>query len=168
MYIFILLNLLMAFVLKNDNIIRTVFLSDYALYLGESLLVVILIATGIKFRQINYKLRYDLFAVGALLIWFAYWPPFFRQDSPLFYIYPLYFALITALFALVFIKKPEQIKRDERAWLQWLSDTGRFNPFIIMVCVAISLFLPQQFMLFPLTVSLLVMRFALACCLDNE
>ncbi|MFK5948116.1 MAG: hypothetical protein QM500_05030 [Methylococcales bacterium] len=168
MYIFILLNLLMAFVLKNDNIIRMFFLSDYALYLGEGLLAINFIAAWIKLKKISYRMRYDLFAVGALLIWFAYWPPFFRQDSPLFYIYPLYFALITALFSLVFIKKPEQIKPDERAWLQWLSDTGRFNPFIIMVCVAISLFLPQQFMLFPLTISLLVMRFALACCLDNE
>jgi len=168
MYLFILLNLSMAFFLKDDNIFRTVFLSDYALYLGGGLLTLTFVASWIKFNKISYLIRYDLFAVGALLVWFSYWPPFFRVGSPLFYLYPSYFSLITALFSLAFIKKREHIDTDALDWLQWLSDSGRFNPLIIKACVAISLFLPEQFMLFPLTISLLVMRFALACCLDNE
>jgi len=168
MYLFIILNFCMAFLLKDDSIFRVVFMSDFFLYLGGGLLLLNFIASWIEYKKIAYQLRYDLFAVGALLVWFSYWPAFFREGSPLFYVYPLYFALITALFSLVFIKKREHIDPDALVWLQWLSDTGRFNPIVIMVCVCVSLFLPQQFMLFPMTMSLLVMRYALACCLDNE
>jgi hypothetical protein len=155
-------------VLKDDGALKGVFLSDYSFYTGVGLMSATFVAVSVKYKKIAYKIRYDLFAVGALLIWFSYWPAFFREGSPIFYLYPLYFALITALFSLVFIKDREQIDPDALVWLQWLSDSGRFNPIIVMLCVCISLFLPQQFMLFPITVSLLVMRFALACSLDNE
>ena len=158
----------MAFVLKDGGALRNIFLSDYSFYAGAGLLLATLVAASIKYKKIAYKIRYDLFAVGALLVWFSYWPAFFREGSPIFYLYPLYFALITALFSLVFIKDREQIDPDALDWLQWLSDSGRFNPVIVMLCVSISLCLPQQFMLFPLAISLLAMRFALACCLDNE
>ncbi len=158
----------MAFVLKDEGIIRSLFLSDYSLYLGVGLLTINFIASVKKIKKFSYLIRYDLFAVGALLVWFAYWPDFFRDGSPVFYLYPIYFAFITALFSLAFIRKREHIDPDALNWLQWLSDSGRFNPAIIMVCVGISLYFPQHFMLFPLTISLLVMRFALACCLDNE
>lgn len=168
MYLFIFVSLSMAFLLKEEGALRTVFLSKYACYLGVFLLCINLLAVLVGYKKIAYKIRYDLFAVGAILVWFSYWPAFFREGSPLFYFYPLYFALITALFSLVFIKQREQIDSDALVWLQWLSDSGRFNPVIVMISVCISLFFPQQFMLFPLTVSLLVMRFALACCLENE
>lgn len=168
MYLFIFLNLCIAFVLKDDGVLRAIFLSDYSLYLGGALLFFNFIISCAKYKKIAYKLRYDLFAVGALLVWFSYWPAFFREGSPLFYLYPLYFALITALFSLVFIKEPDHIDPDALVWLQWLSDSGRFNPAIIMLSVCISLFFPQHFMLFPLTVSLLIMRYTLACCLQNE
>jgi len=168
MYLFIILNLLMAFVLIEESILRHAFLSDYVLYFGGVLLILNFILSCVKFKKMKYSLRYDLFSVGALLVWFAYWPAFFREGSPLFYLYPLYFALMTALFSLLFIHKREHIDSDALVWLEWLSDSGRFNPLVIMFCVGVSLCLPQHFMLFPLTISLLVMRYALACCLDNE
>lgn len=168
MYLFILLNLCMVFLVKGDNAFRIIFLSDYFIYIGATLLLSNFVMALVKFKKINYKMRYDLFAVGAILVWFSYWPDFFREGSPLFYLYPTYFAFITALFSLVFITQREQIDPDALDWLEWLSDTGRFNPLIIMACVMVSLFLPQQFILFPLTMSLLIMRYTLACCLDNE
>jgi len=168
MYVFILLNLCIALFLKDINALRMFFLSDYALYIGGSMMIINFITTLTPIKKIAYKVRYDLFAVGALLVWIAYWPPFFREGSPIFYLYPLYFALITALFSLVFINKRERIDADALEWLEWLSDSGRFNPLIIMFSVSVSLFLPNQFILFPLTISLLVMRYTLACCLDNE
>ena len=127
-----------------------------------------LIASWFKFDKIPFKLRYDLFGVGALLVWFSYWPPFFRFGSPLFQYFAMYFAFITALFSVVFITKRENMDPDAVALLQWLSDSGRFNPVVIMIAVMISLALPQHFLLFPVTVTILVMRFALASCLNNE
>ncbi len=158
----------MAFLLKEGVVINNVLLSKPSFYLGVLLLCITLLAVVLSYKKLPYKIRYDLFAVGALLVWYSYWPAFFREGSPIFHLYPLYFALITALFSLAFIKQREQIDPDALVWLQWLSDSGRFNPVIVMLCVCVSLFLPQQFILFPLTLSLLIMRYALACCLDNE
>lgn len=168
MFLFILLNLCIAFILKDSPVLGVIFSSIYAFNIGVLLLLINLLDSYLKYKVIAYKFRYDLFAVGALLLWFYYWPDFFRQGSPIFDFYPLYFALITALFSLVFVRKPEHIDKDALLWLQWLSDSGRFNPVIVMLLVIVSLAVPQQFMLFPIAMSLLVMRFALACCLNNE
>ena len=168
MFLFILLNLCMAFVLKDGSTLAVVFSSTYAFTLGACLLLFNLLDSCLKYKVLAYKFRYDLFAVGALLVWFSYWPAFFRQGSPVFDLYPLYFSLITALFSLSFIRKREHIDKDALLWLQWLSDSGRFNPVIVMLLVIVSLAVPQQFMLFPIAMSLLIMRFALACCLNNE
>lgn len=168
MYLFIIVNLCIAFLLQGSSIVREIFLSEYVIYIGALGMLLNFIAGWTNFNFISYKLRYDFFAVSALLVWFAYWPAFFREGTPLFYGYTLYFALITALFSLVFITKRERIDPDALAWLEWLSDTGRFNPIIVKFCVGASLFFPQQFILFPLAMSLLIMRFTLACCLSNE
>ena len=86
----------------------------------------------------------------------------------MFQYFPMYFSFITAFFSVVFITKRENMAPDAVTLLQWLSDSGRFNPIVIMIAVMISLVLPQYFLLFPVTVTILVMRFALACCLNNE
>ena len=168
MFIFIFLNLYIGFLLQEESFFYNLLSSDFSLYTGIGLLVVNFIASWFKFSKIPFKLRYDLFAVGSLLIWFSYWPPFFRFGSPMFQYFPMYFAFITALFSVVFITKRENMDSDAVTMLQWLSDSGRFNPIFIMIAVMVSLALPQQFLLFPVTITLLVMRFALACCLNNE
>jgi len=168
MFIFIVLNLCLGLFLEDESLFRTLLLSQWSLYLGAFLLLVNLIASWFKFEKIPFKLRYDLFAVGALLVWASYWPPFFRFGSPMFLYFPFYFAFITALFSILFITKQENIDPQAITFLQWLSDSGRFNPLVIMIGVIIGLALPKHFLLFPTMITLLVMRFALASCLDNE
>jgi len=168
MYIFIFLNLCLSGVLWGGIFLPDGLVMDAVFYLGGAFVLSCFIASIINFKKFSYKLRYDLFASGALLVWVSYWPPFFRVDSPLFQYYPLYFAFITAFFSLVFITKRENMDEDAIVFLQWLSDSGRFNPSVIMLAVMVSLGLPQQFMLFPITLTLLVIRFTLASCLNNE
>jgi len=158
----------MGFFLKDESPFKTLLMSDYSLFSGVTLLIGSFIASWFKWKKISFKFRYDLFAVGSLLVWFSYWPPFFRFGSPMFEYYPLYFAFITALFSIFFITKLENMDPDAVTFLQWLSDSGRFNPIIIMVGVVISLAMPEHFLLYPVTITLLVMRFALASCLENE
>ncbi len=168
MYFFILVNLSLGFLLQTETPIHTFLLSDISLYIGCFLMLINSTATGFKFKKIHYRLRYDLFAVGSLLVWFAYWPPFFRFGSPMFDYFPLYFALITAFFSLVFITKPENMDPDATIFLQWLSDSGRFNPLFIMIAVMVGLAMPGHFLLYPAAMTILVMRFTLASCMDNE
>ncbi len=168
MFLFLLLNLCMGFFLKDESYFKALFMSDFSLYTGGTFLLVSFITSCLSTKKISFTYRYDLFAVGSLLVWFSYWPPFFRFGSPMFEYYPLYFALITALSSLFFITKPENMDPDAVTFLQWLSDSGRFNPIIIMIGVIISLAMPEHFLLYPVTVSLLVMRYAVASCLGNE
>ena len=168
MFVFIFLSLYLGFLLKQESFIHNLLSSDFSLYTGIALLLVNFMASCFKFNKIPFKLRYDLFGVGSLLVWISYWPPFFRFGSPMFQYFPMYFAFITALFSVVFITARENMDPDAVTLMQWLSDSGRFNPIIIMIAVMISLALPQYFLLFPVTITLLVMRFALASCLNNE
>lgn len=168
MYIFILVNLFIGFLLAKKTPLYDFLLSDISLYLGCFLLLFSFLLTGLKRKILPYKLRYDLFAVGSVLVWFAYWPPYFIYGSPLFDYFPLYFAFITALFSIVFITKRENMDPDAITFLQWLSDSGRFHPAIIMLGVIIGLAMPRHFLLFPATLTIFIMRFTLASCLDNE
>lgn len=168
MYIFILVNLCLGFLLEAKTPLHRFLVSNYSFYFGSLLLILTLFATGFKFKKMPYKVRYDLFAVGATLVWFSYWPPYFRFGSPMFNYFPLYFAFITALFSLVFITRRENMATDTISFLQWLSDSGRFNPVVVMIAVIIGLAMPHHFILFPAALTILAMRFALASCLDNE
>lgn len=168
MFIFILVNLFLGLLLKNDSSYGFLLLSDYFLYAGAILLIVNFIATGIKTRKISFTLRYDLFAVGSIFICFSTWPPFFREGSPLFYVLPLYFSFIAAFFTLLCTNSKNGIDRDETNQLHMLPNFVISSPLIIMIFVIVSLALPQHFMLFPIAINLLIARFALACYLDNE
>ena len=168
MIIFIGLNLAIAFLLQSTGILQMPLIADMMMYVGVTLLISCFIATISNVKKIPFKLRYDLFAVAALLVWLSYWPDSFRDGSPIFKYYPLYFAFISAFFSLLFITKRDQMDDDAIIFLQWLSDSGRFNPILIMLAVMISLALPKHFMLFPLAISLWVLRFTLASCLNNE
>ncbi len=167
MFTFIVLNLIFAFFLKTDIFTLDFFQSKLLFSMGIILLIVNFVAMAIKFKKLSFKWQYDLFAVGSVLVWISYWPPFFRVDSPIFYAFLLYFAFITAFFSIIFITKRENMEPEVVEYLQWLSNSGRFNPLIIMLGVMISLAFPQHFLLFPVTVTLLVLRFSLACCLSN-
>ena len=168
MLTFILLNLCVAFLLKTDFFTLSFFQSKFSFFIGITLLIVNFVAMAIKFKKLPFKWRYDLFAVGSVLVWLFYWPPFFRVESPVFYSFLLYFAFISALFSTVFVTKRENMEPEAIDYLQWLSNSGRFNPLIIMIGVMISLAFPQHFLLFPITVTLLVIRYSLACCLNEK
>ncbi len=168
MYFFILINLVIAFLVYEGSQVSTVFLSDPLFYIGAFFLLGSFVLTVLKNSLLSFRLRYDLFAIGAVLVWYVYWPPFFVHDTPVFHYYPLYFVFITTVFSMFFVTRPELIDSETLSWLQWLSDSGRFNPVFIMLLVMLSLLFPEHFLLFPISISLWVMRYVLACCLGNE
>jgi len=168
MFLFIVLNLCVVFFLKTERLTLEIFQSNSLLFTGVFLLILNFIAMVIKFKKLSFKWRYDLFAVGSIFVCLSYWPPFFRQGSPVFISFLFYFAFISALFSILFIKKSEDIEPEVKEYLQWLSSSGRFNPLVIMLAVMVSLAFPQHFLLFPITMTLLVIRYSMACSLNSE
>lgn len=165
MYFFILLNLAIAYLIAYEVSVLHFLLSDMAFYAGIICIATTLVLAGIG--KLSAGLWYDLFACGTTLVWLPYWYPDFRDGSPVFFYFPLFFALISALFSLLFIKQRDQIDEQTLEFLQWLSDSGRFNPVLIVVFVLVGVFLKRHFMLYPAAMALLVMRYALARCLQE-
>ncbi len=165
MYLFIVLNLAIAYLFSSEHRYLDYLITDPSLYAGVVCMVAAVIWRWL--RRASAPLWYDLFASGSLMVWLPYWYPDFRDGSPVFLYIPLYFAFISALFTLVFIRKRETIEDETVAFLQWLSASGRFNPAIIAVLVAAGLFFKQHFLLYPVAITLWVMRYALACSLNE-
>ncbi len=168
MYIFLLMNLFLGFYLKSKGSVNLLFQSDYSLYIGVFLLTVNFVAMGVKSKRIPFNLQYDLFTVGSILIWLSYWPPFFREESPLFYVFSLYFAFITAFFSLLFKTQKENMGIDEIKNLQMLANYRLTNPLFFLTAVIMSLAFPGHFLLFPVAITLLIIRFSLTYCLYNK
>ncbi len=165
MYFFIILSLTISYLVHIEHTWLLFLLSPISLYIG--LLGVVVASILALFRKFPCGIWYDLFASSTLLIWYYYWYPDFRDGSPVFYYFPLYFALITALFSVLFIKQREQVDEAALEFLQWLSDSGRFNPAVIVLLVLFGLLLKQHFLLYPVAITLLVMRYALAATLER-
>ncbi len=168
MYLFSIVNLAIVVFLDDSHRFQAVLEHEWFMYAGIALMVLNFAASFGRLKKWPYALRYDLFAVGALLVWAQYWPPFFRFGTPMFFVFPIYFLVMSIFVASVFIYHRERIPDETLRMMQWLSDSGRFNPQLIMAGVMLSLYFPQHFLLFPSTITLLLFRFALACCLDNE
>jgi len=168
MFLFIILDLCVVFFLKTERLTPEEFQLNSLLYTGIFLLILNFVAMAVRFKKLSFKWRYDLFAVGSVFVWLSYWPPFFRLGSPVFISFLFYFAFISALFSILFIKKAEKLEPEVEEYLNWLSNSGRFNPLVIMIAVMVSLAFPQHFLLFPVTVTLLVIRYSMACSLDSE
>lgn len=168
MYIFILLNMFLVFFLNSDSSVQLLFQSEYSLYVGVFLLVLNFVSIGTQTKKIPFSLSYDLFAVGSVLVWCSYWPPFFREESPLFYVFSLYFAFITAFFSLLFKTQKESMGIDDIKNLQMLSNYRLTNPLVFLTAVIISLAFPGHFLLFPVAITLLIIRFSLTYCLYDK
>jgi len=168
MYIFILLNMFLVFFLNSDSSVQLLFQSEYSLYIGIFLLVLNFVSIGSQTKRIPFSLCYDLFAVGSVLVWLSYWPPFFREESPLFYVFSLYFSFITAFFSLLFKTQKESLGVDDIKNLQMLSNYRLTSPLIFLTTVIMSLVFPGHFLLFPVAITLLIIRFSLTDCLYNK
>lgn len=166
MYGFILLSLALSYLNGNGHWLIAYLVSDAVLNAGLAAMAGAALMAWLD--VLPCMVRYDLFACGSLLVWLPYWYPDFREGSPVFVYFPLFFALMTALISLFFIISRDRIDPATLELLQWLSDSGRFNPLLIAVFVLAGLYFKQHFLLYPVAMVLLVMRYALARSLEEK
>ena len=158
--------LILAFIVQTGNPIQAVLISPVVIYVGLAIAVSTII--GSFFNKIPEKISYDLFASGILFAWFAYWKPLFVADSPIFFFFPVYFALIVAFVSLFFIGQRHKIDRDSLQRMQAIVDSGVVAPSFVMVCVTVTLYFENRFIQFPTTMTLLTARYALSGCLKPK
>ena len=164
MPLFIVFSLTLCFLVQTVSSLQSVLVSPFFIYTGLILAITSII--GITFKKMQATLWYDIFSGSTLIVWFAYWKPLFTVDSPLFFFYPLYFALMTAFVSLFIIGQQHKIDDESFNIMKSFSKKSITQPWIVMLCVLVSLELQQHFLLYPVMMTLLIVRFALASCLE--
>ena len=165
MPLFIVLSLALCFLIQTASSLQSILVTPSMIYIGLGLAIISIFGT--QFKKMPAIIWYDIFSSSSLLVWFAYWKPLFKDDSPIFFFYPVYFALMTAFVTLFFIGQRHKIDDESFRLMQFLSKKSITEPWVIMICVLGSLELQQHFMLYPVMMTLLIMRFALASCMEG-
>lgn len=163
MPIFVALCLILAILVQTESQIAMMLVSAPVLYGGLAVATATIVASF--FKKIPEMISYDIFASSALFVWFSYWKPLFVKDSPIFFFYPVYFALVVAFVTLFFIGRRDKIDKDSRKLMQGIVSSGVVDPWILMGCVLVTLYFENRFIQFPTFTTLLVMRYTLSSCL---
>ncbi len=165
MFIFIILNLLLFYLIQANHhwlvILRSEILINIGLFIG-----IIALLAG-YFKKLPPNIWFDWVACSSLIIWYAWWYPSFRDGSPIFYFFPLYFALISAIAMFFFFKTDFYLDEDARQYLQWLINSGRIHPFLMGTFVLGSVFVTRHYTLYPVAITLFVLSYTITICLQE-
>ena len=164
MPLFIVLSLALCFLVQTASSLQGILVGQLLIYI--SLAVAIVSIFGSIFKKMSVMIWYDIFSSSTLLVWFAYWKTLFKEESPIFFFYPLYFALMTAFVSLFVIGQQNKIDDESFNLMRSLSKKSIIQPWIIMLFVLASLELQQHFLIYPIMMTLLITRFALSSCLE--
>jgi hypothetical protein len=166
MPIFIVFNLALCLLMQYSSPFQSYLLKPLCIYIG--LFFAIISFFGMMIKKLSIINWFDLFSSSALVLWFTYWKPLFTDDSPIFFYYPLYFAMMTALVSLFFIGQRDKVDDQSLHFMQDFSKRKFVHPSFLMLCVLVSLVFQEHFMLFPTLMTLLILRFALEKCIEDR
>ncbi|MBT9096952.1 hypothetical protein KFZ76_04390 [Methylovulum psychrotolerans] len=166
MFIFIGLSLALCFLLQAESPWLAYLVSPWVLYGGLAVALGCTVAMAVDKGWA--RLWHDLFSGSVLLVWYAYWQPLFKDDTPVFFAYALYFVFMAAFIELFFIGQRENIDKEVLRQLQVLAQNFRVKSWMVMLLVLYSLDLLEHYMLYPVAMTLLMARFALSTYLQVE
>ncbi len=119
------------------------------------------------FKKLPGGIWHDGFACCGLWVWYGYWEPLFSQGSPQFHLFPLYFAVLCAWMLLAVINKSRYFDAQSRDALRYLQKyLARFDTCLAAGGVLISLALPEHYLLYPIIMTLFIIRGTLERCLE--
>ncbi len=166
MFIFIGFSLALCFLLQAASPWLDWLVSPWVLYGGLTVAVFSLVADMVN-RGLT-GVWHDLFSSSVLLVWYAYWQPLFKDDTPVFFAYSLYFVFMTAFVELFFIGKKDNIDKEVLRQLRMVAKNIRVKSWMVMLLVLYSLDLLEHYLLYPVAMTLLTLRFALSSYLEPE
>jgi hypothetical protein len=168
MLVFISLSIALCFLIEIASPLQTILSSPPFIYIGLTCSVLSIVATF--FKKLSDNIAYDAFSSSTLLLWFAYWKPMplFTADSPVFFYFPLYFALMTAFFILLLTNENQRIDKETLQYMQRFDKERAMPAWALMLCVLGSLEVTQHYMLYPVLMTLLILRFAFSRCLQDN
>ncbi len=164
MVVFILSNLLLAIFVQTQNEVLSLLSTPFALGIGLTAMAASLLAGYLK--KLPTIVWHDGFATAGLLVWYAYWKPQFDDDTPMFFFFPLYYALLTSILTLALINKAQYFDQDSIDYLHNLEKLSRFDISVIVVFVIISLLITRHYALYPMAMTFFLVRHTMIVCLE--
>jgi hypothetical protein len=161
---FIVCSLALSFLVQNESPYMAWLTSPAALAIG--LIAAVASLAGAVLKKMPSAVWYDLFAVGTLLTWFAYWHQQFSNEAPMFYFFPLYYALLTSVIALLFVNRAERFDYESVEQLRYWEKQARFDTPAVVAFVLVSIVITRHYLLYPIAMTLYVMRYMLTRCLE--
>jgi hypothetical protein len=164
MIVFILCNLLLAILVQTQNKFLPLLSTPIALGIGLTAMSASLLVG--YFKKLPTIAWHDGFAAAGLLVWYAYWKPQFNDDTPMFFVFPLYYALLTSIMTLALINKAQYFDQESVEYLRYLEKLTRFDISILVVFVMISLLITRHYALYPMAMTFFVVRHTMTVCLE--
>jgi hypothetical protein len=168
MLIFIALSLALCYIAQTPSSLSYMLMSPY--FIVGGLVLALASSVGMLFKKLPDRIGYESFSCSTLLLWFAYWKPMplFNGDSPIFFFFPLYFALMSAFLTLFLSNQGHKIDKESLKLMRRLDKERIMPAWSLMLCVLASLEVTQHYQLFPVMMTLLMLRFAFANCVQND
>jgi hypothetical protein len=166
MPVFIILSLCLCYLVETANPFQEILTSQLFIDLGTAFAVISI--PGVFFKKFRENIWYDVFFSSTLFIWFASWKPLFNDQSPMFFFFPLYFALAAAFASFILIGGRQKIDLQTLEYMKAFVEKSGMEPWILMIFILGSLQLQHHFMLFPVFMTLLLVRFTLSGCLQSR
>lgn len=166
MLVFIALSLSLCFIQQFADSLVTILVLPFFIYAG--LVAALAGIVGMFFNKLPTIVSYEVFSSGTLLLWFAYWKDLFKPDSPIFFAYPLYFALMSAFITLFLSDQSHRIDKESLNYMRYLDKERVMPAWALMLCVLGSLEVRQHYQLYPVLMTLLMLRFAFSSCVQAE
>jgi len=157
--------LLLTYLVWSSSALLSYLNSCWSLYIG----LAVIVASGVLTLspRIHYGWRYDLFSFGCLLTWFAYWRRFFEIGAPVFSFYPVYFVLFSVFITHSVINGRSRLAADQIQLMRILYGFVGMRAGILVLLVLASLMIPRDYLIYPLAMTLLLIRYAFAVCLEE-
>lgn len=164
MIVFILCSLLLAILTQTHNEFLSLLATPFALGIGLTAMATSLLVGYLK--KLPAIAWHDGFATAGLLVWYAYWKPQFIDDTPMFFFFPLYYALLTSILTMALINKAQYFDQESIEYLRNLEKLTRFDFSVIVVFVMISLLITRHYALYPMAMTFFLIRHTMIVCLE--
>jgi hypothetical protein len=161
---FILCSMSLAVLVQNKAEFLQLLATPVALGIGLTVIAASLLAGYLK--KASTPTWHDGFATGCLLAWYAYWQPQFGNNAPMFFFFPLYYSLLTSIVTLTLINKSEDFDQESITHLRLLNKISRLNINTLVVFVLASLLITSHYMLYPIAMTLFIIRHTITVCLE--
>jgi hypothetical protein len=166
MLVFISLALALCYIEESANVLQTLLASSFFIYAGLTIASASIV--GLFIEKIPEKIGYEVFSSSTLFVWYAYWktlPLFKFGDSPIFFYFPLFLAVMSAFITLFLSNQNHRIDKVSLSYMRHLEEERLIPSWSLMLCVLISLVLEEHYTLYPVLMTLLMLRFAFSNCL---